>query len=139
GGRARSPRRLLPAGRPPRRGGRGMTAAANPLLEVKGLRMHFPVTEGVLRRRRIGEIKAVDGIDFAIARGDTLGLVGESGCGKTTTGRCILRLERPTGGAILYDGIDLATVERSVLRALRRRIQVVYQDPYSSLNPRMKI
>lgn len=116
-----------------------MTAAANPLLEVKGLRMHFPVTEGVLRRRRIGEIKAVDGIDFAIARGDTLGLVGESGCGKTTTGRCILRLERPTGGAILYDGIDLATVERSVLRALRRRIQVVYQDPYSSLNPRMKI
>jgi oligopeptide transport system ATP-binding protein len=116
-----------------------MTAAANPLLEVKGLRMHFPVTEGVLRRRRIGEIKAVDGIDFAIARGDTLGLVGGSGCGKTTTGRCILRLERPTGGAILYDGIDLATVERSVLRALRRRIQVVYQDPYSSLNPRMKI
>ncbi|MBX6368330.1 MAG: ABC transporter ATP-binding protein [Rhodospirillales bacterium] len=116
-----------------------MSAAASPLLEVKGLRMHFPVTEGVLRRRKIGEVKAVDGIDFAIARGDTLGLVGESGCGKTTTGRCILRLERPTGGAILYDGIDLATVERSALRALRRRIQVVYQDPYSSLNPRMKV
>ena len=113
--------------------------AARPLLEVKGLRMHFPVTEGMVRRRQVGEVKAVDGIDFAINRGDTLGLVGESGCGKTTTGRCILRLEKPTAGEILYDGVDLATLGRGQLRALRRRIQVVFQDPYSSLNPRMKV
>jgi oligopeptide transport system ATP-binding protein len=112
---------------------------ARPLLEVKGLRMHFPITEGIVRRRAVGEVKAVDGIDFTIARGDTLGLVGESGCGKTTTGRCILRLEKPTAGEILYDGIDLASLGRKDLLALRRRIQVVYQDPYSSLNPRMKV
>jgi oligopeptide transport system ATP-binding protein len=118
---------------------RALAAERQPLLEVKGLRMHFPVTEGIVRRRQIGEVKAVDGIDFTINRGDTLGLVGESGCGKTTTGRCILRLERPTGGEILYGGVDLATLGRKDLRALRRRIQVVYQDPYSSLNPRMKV
>jgi oligopeptide transport system ATP-binding protein len=117
-----------------------MTApAAQPLLEVKGLRMHFAVAEGIVWRRRVGEVKAVDGIDFTICRGETLGLVGESGCGKTTTGRCILRLERPTGGAILYDGVDLASLPRKPLLALRRRIQVIYQDPYSSLNPRMKV
>jgi len=115
------------------------SAAARPLLEVKELRMHFPVTEGVVRRRLVGEVKAVDGIDFDIRRGETMGLVGESGCGKTTTGRCILRLEQPTGGQILYDGVDLATLGRKELLAMRRRIQVVFQDPYSSLNPRMKV
>jgi oligopeptide transport system ATP-binding protein len=114
-------------------------AEARPLLEVKGLRMHFPVTEGIVRRRAVGEVKAVDGIDFDIRRGETLGLVGESGCGKTTTGRCILRLERPTGGEILYDGRDLVALRRNDLLAMRRRIQVIYQDPYSSLNPRMKV
>ena len=114
-------------------------AAARPLLEVKELRMHFPVTEGVVRRRLVGEVKAVDGIAFDIRRGETMGLVGESGCGKTTTGRCILRLEQPTGGQILYDGVDLATLGRKELLAMRRRIQVVFQDPYSSLNPRMKV
>jgi oligopeptide transport system ATP-binding protein len=113
--------------------------ATRPLLEVRGLRMHFPVTEGMVARRKVGEVKAVDGIDFTVRRGETLGLVGESGCGKTTTGRCILRLERPTEGAILYDGVDIAGLERKDLRALRRRIQVVFQDPYSSLNPRMKV
>jgi len=112
---------------------------APPLLEVRGLRMHFAVTEGVLRRRSVGEVKAVDGIDFAIRRGETLGLVGESGCGKTTTGRCILRLEQPTGGEILYDGVDLAKLERKAMMAMRRKIQVIFQDPYSSLNPRMKV
>src|SRR5579863_9667257 len=112
---------------------------ARPLLEVKGLRMHFPVTEGLRTRRLVGEVKAVDGIDFSVRRGETLGLVGESGCGKTTTGRCILRLERPTAGEILYDGIDVANMERQELLALRRRIQVIFQDPYSSLNPRMKV
>src|SRR5499427_1093231 len=119
-----------------------MTTAASdghPLLEVRGLRMHFPVTEGTVVHRRIGEVKAVDGIDFWVRRGETLGLVGESGCGKTTTGRCILRLERPTAGEILYDGVDIAKAERKELLALRRRIQVIFQDPYSSLNPRMKV
>jgi oligopeptide/dipeptide ABC transporter ATP-binding protein len=110
-----------------------------PLLEVKGLRMYFPVTEGVIARRTIGEVKAVDGIDFTVARGETLGLVGESGCGKTTTGRCILRLERPTAGEIRYNGVDIAKLGRKALVALRRRIQVIFQDPYSSLNPRMKV
>jgi len=119
-----------------------MTIAAidgHPLLEVRGLRMHFPVTEGIVVHRKIGEVKAVDGVDFWVRRGETLGLVGESGCGKTTTGRCILRLERPTAGEILFDGIDIAKVEGNQLLALRRRIQVIFQDPYSSLNPRMKV
>ena len=112
---------------------------ASPLLEVRGLRMHFPVTEGFITHRKVGDVKAVDGIDFTVGRGETLGLVGESGCGKTTTGRCILRLERPTAGAILYDGLDIAKAVRNELLALRRRIQVIFQDPYSSLNPRMKV
>jgi oligopeptide transport system ATP-binding protein len=119
-----------------------MTPAASPmppLLEVKGLRMHFPVTEGIAMRRMVGVVKAVDGVDFTINRGETLGLVGESGCGKTTTGRCILRLERPTSGEIVFDGVDVLKAGRRGLRALRRRMQVVFQDPYSSLNPRMKI
>src|ERR1700731_3685889 len=111
----------------------------HPLLEVRGLQMHFPVTEGIVIHRKIGEVKAVDGIDFTVRRGETLGLVGESGCGKTTTGRCILRLEKPTAGAILYDGVDIAKLERRELVALRPRIQVIFQDPYSSLNPRMKV
>jgi oligopeptide/dipeptide ABC transporter ATP-binding protein len=106
---------------------------------VRGLRMHFPVTEGIVARRHVGEVKAVDGVDFTIRRGETLGLVGESGCGKTTTGRCILRLETPTAGEIRYDGVDIAKLDRRQLVALRRRIQVIFQDPYSSLNPRMKV
>jgi oligopeptide transport system ATP-binding protein len=114
-------------------------AAPGALLEVKGLRKHFPVTEGVIVHRMIGEVKAVDGIDFTLRRGETLGLVGESGCGKTTTGRCILLLERPTAGEIIYDGVDLASLPHKEMQALRRRIQVIFQDPYSSLNPRMKV
>jgi len=115
------------------------SADAQPLLEVRGLRMHFPVTEGMIARRHIGDVKAVDGVDLAIKRGETLGLVGESGCGKTTMGRCILRLEKPTAGEILYNGIDIARLDRRELVALRRRIQVIFQDPYSSLNPRQKV
>jgi oligopeptide transport system ATP-binding protein len=115
------------------------TTDTRPLLEVRGLQMHFPVTEGIVINRKVGEVKAVDGIDFTVRRGETLGLVGESGCGKTTTGRCILRLERPTSGQILYDGVDIAELERKDLMTLRRRIQVIFQDPYSSLNPRMKV
>src|SRR6266480_779165 len=119
-----------------------MTIAATdtqPLLQVRGLRMHFPVTEGLVARRHIGDVKAVDGVDLAIRRGETLGLVGESGCGKTTMGRCILRLEKPTAGEILYNGIDIARLDRRELIALRRRIQVIFQDPYNSLNPRQKV
>ncbi len=110
-----------------------------PLLEVRGLAMHFPISEGIVMTRKIGDVKAVDGVDFAIERGETLGLVGESGCGKTTTGRCILRLEKPTAGEILFDGQDVNRMERRDLIALRRRMQVIFQDPYSSLNPRMKV
>ncbi|MDA0224958.1 MAG: ATP-binding cassette domain-containing protein [Proteobacteria bacterium] len=109
------------------------------LLSVRGLKMHFPVTEGALFPKVIGHVKAVDGIDFDIRRGETLGLVGESGCGKTTTGRCILQLERATAGKISFHGQDLGSMARDDLRALRRKIQVIFQDPYSSLNPRMKI
>jgi oligopeptide transport system ATP-binding protein len=116
-----------------------MNDAGTPLLEVRGLRMHFPITEGILAHKLVGEVKAIDGIDFSVRRGETLGLVGESGCGKTTTGRCILRLERPTAGQIYYDGVDIARMERRELQSLRRRIQVIFQDPYSSLNPRMKV
>ena len=112
---------------------------SNPLVEVRNLAMHFPVNDGVVFSRKIGDVKAVDGVDFSIARGETLGLVGESGCGKTTTGRCILRLERPTQGEILYDGRDISRMAPRDLVSLRRRMQVIFQDPYSSLNPRMKV
>ena len=115
------------------------TAVERPLVEVRGLRMHFPITEGIVARRKIGEVKAVDGVDLTIRRGETLGLVGESGCGKTTMGRCILRLETPTEGAILYNGVDIASLDRRAMTALRRKIQVIFQDPYSSLNPRQKV
>jgi oligopeptide/dipeptide ABC transporter ATP-binding protein len=107
------------------------------LLEVKGLTKHFHASGGI--GRAAGTVRAVDGVSFSVRRGETVGLVGESGCGKTTTGRCILRLERPTAGQILFEGIDLATLSDQALRAARRRIQVIFQDPYSSLNPRMTI
>ncbi len=114
-------------------------AAAGPLVQVRGLKKYFPVTEGVVMQKTVAEVKAVDGISFDIEEGETLGLVGESGCGKTTTGRCILRLEDLTEGEILFDGVDLATLDRHELGAMRQKIQVIFQDPYSSLNPRMKI
>ena len=108
------------------------------LLDVRNLKMHFPVTEGIVFHKVVAEVKAVDGVSFQIHKGETLGLVGESGCGKTTTGRCILQLERPTSGEIIFEGHSLTEFDAKALRPLRRKIQVIFQDPYSSLNPRMK-
>lgn len=110
-----------------------------PLLEVRNLKMHFPVADGLILRRTVAHVKAVDDVSITIARGETLGLVGESGCGKTTTGRCILRLEDPTSGQIIFDGVDITRLDDKALRPMRQRIQVIFQDPFSSLNPRMKI
>ncbi|MBP7003398.1 ABC transporter ATP-binding protein [Amaricoccus sp.] len=112
--------------------------AAEPLLRVEGLRMHFPIYKGVLRRR-VGAVKAVDDVSFSVAEGETLGLVGESGCGKSTTGRAILRLYQPTSGAILLEGRDIARLEGDALRSLRPRMQMIFQDPQASLNPRMTV
>jgi oligopeptide transport system ATP-binding protein len=107
------------------------------LLEVENLEVHFPVTRGIVFERRIGTVKAVDGVSFAIGRGETLGLVGESGCGKSTVGRAILRLTPPTAGRIIFDGEEIGAEEAP--RALRRRVQLIFQDPYASLNPRMSV
>ncbi len=110
----------------------------NPLVRVEGLKLHFPITRGILRRQ-VGAVKAVDGVSFEIYRGETLGMVGESGCGKSTTGRAILKLNRPTGGKVYLDGIDLEDLKGKKLREIRRRMQMIFQDPYASLNPRMTI
>jgi len=113
-------------------------APAETLLQVQDLTMHFPIYKGVIRRQ-VGVIKAVDGISFDIRKGETLGLVGESGCGKSTAGRTILRLYTPTAGKILFDGQDLAHVEGERLRRIRPRMQMIFQDPQASLNPRMTV
>jgi len=107
------------------------------LVEVKDLKMYFPVSSGLLFQRTTANIKAVDGVSFDIKRGETLGLVGESGCGKTTTGRCILQLYKPTEGSIKFDDRELMDMGSRQLRSMRREMQVIFQDPYSSLNPRM--
>jgi oligopeptide transport system ATP-binding protein len=109
----------------------------NILLDVRGLKMYFPVTSGIIFQRTTGAIKAVDNVNFFIRNGETLGLVGESGCGKTTTGRCILQLYKPTSGEVIFGGKDLCKMKGSELRAMRRHMQIIFQDPYSSLNPRM--
>jgi len=109
-----------------------------PILRVENLVKHFEVGGGLFGGRP-AVVKAVDGVSFEIGRGETLGLVGESGCGKTTTGRCILRLEPPTGGRVIFEGRDLSTLSDGEMRGMRRRMQVIFQDPYSSLNPRMTV
>ena len=113
--------------------------ASKTLVDVRDLKMHFPLTQGIIRQRVIGYVRAVDGISFSIERGQTLGLVGESGSGKTTIGRTIVRLYKPTAGQILFGDKDLAKMEGEELRLARQRIQMIFQDPFASLNPRYTI
>lgn len=109
-----------------------------PLVEVKDLKMHFPVYKGAFGRR-CGEVKAVDGVSFSVRKGETFGLVGESGCGKTTVGRCILRVYEPTDGKVIYDGNDITRFSEKEMKKFRREMQMVFQDPYSSLDPRQSV
>jgi oligopeptide transport system ATP-binding protein len=111
----------------------------NTLLDVKNLKMYFPITQGVIIQRHIGDIKAVDDITFSIRAGETMGLVGESGCGKSTTGRAILQLYRPTDGRVYFRGEELTELKGEALRRMRREMQMIFQDPYASLNPRMTV
>jgi len=115
------------------------SAGGDALLRVTGLQKHFPVTRGIILRQKLGAVQAVDGIDFAVTAGQTLGLVGESGCGKTTTGRLLTRLLEPTGGQIIFDGRDITHLSAGRMRPLRRDVQMIFQDPYSSLNPRQTV
>jgi oligopeptide transport system ATP-binding protein len=107
------------------------------LIDIKNLSMHFPMTKGIIRQQKIAEVKAVDGVHFFIRKGETLGLVGESGCGKTTLGRCLLQLIRPTSGEVYFEGADLCKMKGEDLRSIRQRMQIIFQDPFDSLDPRM--
>jgi peptide/nickel transport system ATP-binding protein len=116
-----------------------MSANGRPLLELDGLKVYFPIKSGLVLDRHVGDIKAVDGVSLTIERGETLGLVGESGCGKSTVGRAILRLYEPTDGRIVFDGRDITHLRERELRPLRRRMQMIFQDPFASLNPRHSV
>jgi peptide/nickel transport system ATP-binding protein len=119
--------------------GAELTSAPAALVRVENLKVHFPIRSGLVIDRHIGDIKAVDDISFEIYGGETLGLVGESGCGKTTVGRTLVRLYEPTDGKIIFDGTDISRLSQRQMRPLRRRMQMVFQDPYSSLNPRQSV
>ena len=112
---------------------------AETLLRVEDLKVHFPVMRGVVMKKQVGTVHAVDGVSFTLARGETLGLVGESGCGKSTTGLAVLRMQAATAGRIEFEGQDITHHDKAQMRPIRRRLQMVYQDPYGSLNPRMKV
>ncbi|MCL7428587.1 ABC transporter ATP-binding protein [Streptomyces sp. YS415] len=112
---------------------------AEPILQVRGLVKHYPLTTGILFKKQVGAVKAVDGVDFELDQGETLGIVGESGCGKSTVAKLLVHLERPTAGSIRYKGEDIGKLSGKALRAVRRNIQMVFQDPYTSLNPRMTV
>ena len=109
------------------------------LLSVNDLKVYFPINRGLIFPRHVGDIKAVDGVSFDVKRGETLGLVGESGCGKSTTGRAIVLLEQPTAGEVVFQGMEMTSLEGESLRKTRRRIQMIFQDPYASLNPRLRV
>jgi len=111
----------------------------NTIVKLDDIRMYFPVTSGIIFQRKVGEVKAVDGVSFEIRRGETLGLVGESGCGKTTLGRVVLMLYKPTAGQVQFEGQELTRMRAGDIRRMRRRMQMIFQDPYASLNPRMSI
>ena len=115
---------------------KGERASGEYLLEVRNLKMHFPIKAGILRRT-VGHVKAVDDVDLQVREGETLGLVGESGCGKSTLARCILRLLEPTAGEVVFDGEDILKYDRKEMLRVRRNMQIVFQDPYASLNPRI--
>jgi peptide/nickel transport system ATP-binding protein/oligopeptide transport system ATP-binding protein len=114
-------------------------AVAEPLVHVRGLVKHFPITRGIIFRRKIGAVRAVDGISFEVRHGETLGIVGETGCGKSTTAKLVMRLLEPTAGEIEFAGADITRVKGAKLKAVRREVQMIFQDPYSSLNPRKTI
>ncbi|MEU6281153.1 dipeptide ABC transporter ATP-binding protein [Streptomyces sp. NPDC047028] len=116
-----------------------MTSTGEPVLEVSGLVKHYPLTQGILFKKQVGAVKAVDGVDFTLGRGETLGIVGESGCGKSTVAKMLCHLERPTAGAIRFKGEDVTKLSGRALKAVRRNVQMVFQDPYTSLNPRMTV
>ncbi len=117
----------------------GITAEQTCWSAFKDLKKYFPITRGIVIQRQVGDVKAVDGISFDIIQGETLGLVGESGCGKSTTGRTILQLYRPTAGDVYFEDDDLAEMKGETLRRMRRKMQMIFQDPYASLNPRMTV
>jgi len=133
----RPERELLPPG------GKARSAKGapvnEPLLRVQDLKMHYPVTTGVIRLKEIGSVKAVDGVSFSIRKAETVSLVGESGCGKSTTAKCVLKVENPTGGSVHFDGKDIAQLSTPERKRFRRSVQAVFQDPFSSLNPRMRV
>jgi oligopeptide/dipeptide ABC transporter ATP-binding protein len=116
-----------------------MSAKGEPLVEVRDLVKHFPLTRGIVFQRKVGAVHAVDGVSFDVLRGETLGIVGETGCGKTTTARLIMRLLEPTSGTIRFEGDDVTHLRRGALQPLRREVQMIFQDPYSSLNPRKTV